>query len=142
MGRDAAAFTAGHHHFDTPCARTSPWGRLLDRRAKILFIGTGIGCNTFLHGVEEWFGVPEMLTRDPEMLYTTIPGGARLPVPCRRHLGHHSTWYYKTEPVLAAAGALTTGRFGDASCHLVETVGATETVYEMLRRDPLIFTRD
>ena len=142
MGRDAASFTAGHHHFDTPCARTSPWGRLLDRRAKILFIGTGIGCNTFLHGVEEWFGVPEMLTRDPEMLYTTTPSGARLPVPCRRHLGHHSTWYYKTEPVLTAAGALTTGRFGDASCHLLETAGAAEAVYDMLRRDPLIFTRD
>ena len=142
MGRDAAAFTAGHHDFDSPCARTSPWGRLADRRAKILFIGTGIGCNTFLHGVEEWFGVPDMLSRDPEMLYTNTPDGARLPVPCRRHQGHHSTWYYKTEPVLAASGALTTGRFGDASCHLVDAFGAMETVYGMLHQDPLIFTRD
>ncbi len=141
-GPEAIPFVEGHERSDTPANSFSPWRKLILAKAKIMFLGATISHNTFLHGVEEWFGVPEMLTRDPEMLYTTTPGGARLPVPCRRHLGHHSTWYYKTEPVLTAAGALTTGRFGDAPCHLLETVGTAEAVYGMLRRDPLIFTRD
>ena len=57
FGQDAGVFCAGHERFQSPCARQSPWGRLYDRNAKILFLGVSIAHNTFLHAVEEWFAV-------------------------------------------------------------------------------------
>ncbi|MEG0766682.1 MAG: AAC(3) family N-acetyltransferase, partial [Clostridia bacterium] len=60
-GADAAAFCAGNERCDTPCARTSPWGKLLDRGAKIALVGCTLTSCTFLHGVEEWADVPGRL---------------------------------------------------------------------------------
>lgn len=93
IGPDAAAFTAGHEKFDSPADRNSPWGRLYDRRAKILFVGTGLSCNTYLHGVEEWLPVPGMLTDEAENLVVYDYDGKRIEVPSRRHAGGHSEWY-------------------------------------------------
>ena len=39
LGKDARAFTQDDHLFDTPCARGSAWGKLLDRKATILLVG-------------------------------------------------------------------------------------------------------
>ena len=142
FGEGAAAFTAGHERFDTPCARQSPWGRLIDRRAKILFLGTGIGCNTFLHGVEEHFGVPGMLTENHEALRVIAPDGTVIPVPSRRHVGNHSRFYAKMEPVFDRAGILTRGRFGEADCILLEAAPMSELVTKLLHQDPFLFTHD
>ncbi len=60
-GRDAREFAAGEHLMTTPCGRKGCYGRLLDRKAKVLFIGCGLDKNTFLHGVEEWCGIENRL---------------------------------------------------------------------------------
>ena len=67
-GKDAADFVAGYENFDSPAHPDSPWGKLYKRNAYILFVGTGIGCNTYLHGVEEWLPVSGMLTETHQML--------------------------------------------------------------------------
>ena len=36
-------------------------GKLYDRKAKIFFVGTGMGCNTFMHVLEEYAEVPNIL---------------------------------------------------------------------------------
>ena len=84
FGRDAAEFTAGHEKALTPAPEGSPWWRLLERSGKILFIGTGISCNTFLHGVDEWLkeaaerNIP-LEEKDPaessSPMLLTAPGG-------------------------------------------------------------------
>ena len=140
IGEGAAEYLAGHHLFDSPCAPTSPWGKLIDRKAKILFIGTGIICNTFLHGVEEIAQVPGMLTEEPQQLCTIAPDGTRYAVPSRRHLGHHSTWYEKIRQDFETDGVLTKGRFGDARCDLGDAAGMAETALRNLRQDPQYFT--
>ena len=52
-GHDAAALVEGHHAAGTPCGIGSPFARLLDRRGKILLLGTGVGVLTFFHTIEE-----------------------------------------------------------------------------------------
>lgn len=141
-GRDAVDFTAGHEKFDTPAARQSPWGRLIDRRAKILFIGTGLSCNTFLHGVEEHFNPLLGLTEIPELLYVETPDGRMLEVPSRRHNNAHSRFYAKLEPFFDRAGLLTRGKFGDADCHLLPAAELADFVTGLLRRELLLFTHD
>ena len=142
-GHDAAEFIAGHEIFDTPCAEGSPWGRLADRRAKILFIGTKtICCNTFLHGVEEWFGVPGMLTEAKERLLSIDADGIEHVVPSRRHIGSHSNYYGKMQSLFEHRGILRHVRFGDAACFLLESAMAKEIVMECLKADSQLFTHE
>lgn len=54
-GDDAASLVEGHHVAATPCGRGSPFARLLERRGKILLLGTGIDVLTFYHALEERF---------------------------------------------------------------------------------------
>jgi len=141
-GRDAVAFTAGHEKFDSPAPRQSPWGRLIDRKAKILFAGCSIGSNTFLHGIEEQNHVPRCLTDEPEILYTVTPDGRKLTIPSRRHIGHHSNHYAKMRNIFERTHLLRTGRFGDAECTLLDAAKVAELVSALLRQDPYLFTHD
>ncbi|MBQ7393743.1 MAG: AAC(3) family N-acetyltransferase [Lentisphaeria bacterium] len=142
FGREAEAFTAGHEKFDTPAARQSPWGRLIDRKAKILFIGCSISHNTFLHGVEEQNHVPQVVTDDPEILYVITPDGRKLTVPSRRHQDNHSRFYAKMGPVFQQCGLMKDGYFGDAECHLLDAAGTAELTGNFLRQDPYLFRHD
>jgi aminoglycoside 3-N-acetyltransferase len=52
-GPKASELIADHHQASTPCGRPSPYAKLLDVDGKILFLGAGIGHNTFFHTVDE-----------------------------------------------------------------------------------------
>jgi aminoglycoside 3-N-acetyltransferase len=142
FGSDALSFIEGHERFNTPCARMSPWGRIVDRDGKILFIGCGIACNTMLHGVEEWFGAPNMFTAYEEPLVTVTPDGRRISVPSRRHTGQRSRFYAKLEPVFLSFGAMTTGSFGDAACYLANAPRMADVTMTLLVKDPDMFGHD
>lgn len=142
FGPDAAAFCAGHEKFSTPCAKTSPWGRLYYRQAKILFIGTGfIGCCTYFHGVEEWLPVPEMFSSEPYGIKCRDEKGNIFILPTYRHVGHHNQYYKKTTDLLLEKGALSKVRFGAAECFLMDARKAADIVLEILDADPGYFTR-
>lgn len=134
-GRDAPAFVAGHERFDTPCARESPWGRLLDRKGKILFLGVSIDCNTTLHGVEEWANVPGKITDAPEALKILTPDGRLLDRPSRRHIPDASFHYGKLKDVFLKEGVMVAGRLGDAACFLADVAAMVGLVMRYLQRD-------
>lgn len=141
LGRDAVAFTNDDHHFDTPCARGSAWGKLLDRRATILLVGVDLRRNTFIHGVEEWADIPGRLTDDHEMLYTVLPDGTEIPVPSRRHCGlSWSEHFWKVDEVLEKTGAMHRGQFGDASVRVCDAALVAKVITEMLKRNPDLFS--
>lgn len=140
LGKDAETFLAGHEKFDSPCHRNSPWGRLADRDAKILFIGTTIVCNTFLHGVEEWLPVPGMLTEAAESLVVFDYDGNRIEVPSRRHDDDHSEFYDRVENLFRENGALSEGTLGDAHVFILQAKAAGDLVYSLLKKEPLFFT--
>ncbi|MBQ9775531.1 MAG: AAC(3) family N-acetyltransferase [Lentisphaeria bacterium] len=141
-GKDAEVFVAGHERFDSPAHPDSPWGKLYHRNAVILFIGTGIACNTYLHGVEEWLPVPGMLTDQQEQLVIIDEKGKRIPRPMRRHVGAHSHWYSLMEQPFRDQGALRDGTLGDAHVHLVDARKAGDIVFELLKKHPLFFTEE
>ena len=142
LGKDAETFLAGHESFDSPCHRNSPWGRLYDRDAKILFVGTSIICNTFLHGVEEWLPVPGMLTEEAENLVVFDYEGNRIEVPSRRHEGDHSHFYRSLEKEFIECGALTEGKLGDAHVWILQAKAAGDYTFEVLKKEPLFFTEE
>lgn len=142
LGNDAKSFLEGHEKFDSPCHRNSPWGRLYDLEAKILFIGVSISCNTFLHGVEEWLPVPDMLTEDAENLVVYDYSGNRIEVASRRHSGDHSAFYNRVEGLFRENGALSEGKLGDARALVLQAKAAGDLVYALLQHNPLFFTSE
>ena len=120
FGRDAAEFTAGHEKALTPAPEGSPWWRLLERSGKILFIGTGISCNTFLHGVDEWLEIPDLRSREPQYLEAVDYNGQVHPMPQYRHCVGRNAFYGSCEARFDAAGAIVRGKFGNADCHLLD----------------------
>ncbi|MBR7131129.1 MAG: AAC(3) family N-acetyltransferase [Lentisphaeria bacterium] len=140
LGKEAEDFLAGHELFDSPAHRNSPWGKLYDRRAKILFIGTTLACNTFLHGVEEWLPVPGMLTEDAENLVVFDYDSRRIEVPSRRHAGDHSQYYHLMEKRFADAGGLKYSVIGDAEVRILDAVTAGNVTFDLLSLHPLFFT--
>ncbi|OXM83530.1 AAC(3) family N-acetyltransferase [Paenibacillus rigui] len=140
-GKDAAAFTAGDERFDTPCARGSVWGKLLDRKATILLVGVDLRRNTFMHGVEEWLDIPGRMTDGHELLYTITPDGTEIEVPSRRHCGlSWSQHFWKVEDVLEQRGAMFKGQLGDAVVRVCDAVKLEAVLSEMLRAVPDLFS--
>lgn len=140
-GRDSQEFTSDDHRFDTPCARGSALGKLLDRRATILLVGVDLRRNTFIHGVEEWADIPGRLTDGHEMLYTVLPDGTEIAVPSRRHCGlSWSQHFWKVDDVLESQGAMVKGQLGDAVVRVCDAEKVAAVLTEMLRDKPDLFS--
>lgn len=143
LGKDARSFTEGEEQFDTPCARNSVYGKLLDRKAQILLVGVDLRRNTFIHGIEEWMDVPGRLTKRRQKLNTILSDGTSLEVPSRRHKGPSwSEHFWKVDEVLQETGAMHIGQLGDATVRVCDTVKMTEVLTEMLEIDIHLFTKN
>ncbi|GAB1158459.1 hypothetical protein YWY31_44840 [Paenibacillus illinoisensis] len=141
IGQDAVAFTKDDHLYDTPCARGSAWGKLLDRKATILLVGVDLKRNTFIHGVEEWVDIPGRLTDEHEQLYTVLPDGTEISVPSRRHFGlSWSEHFWKVDEVLQRKGAMRLGKLGDAVVRVCDAAMVEAIITEMLRANPDLFS--
>lgn len=141
LGKDAKEFTAGDEKLDTPCARTSPYGKLLDRNAQIMLIGVDLIKNTFIHGIEEWVDIPGRVTDSHEQLYSVASDGTKVSVPSRRHYG--KTWsdhFWKVDDYLLKLGAMHIGKFGDAEVRICDTAKMTKIITVMLEIDPDLFS--
>ncbi|WP_449536291.1 AAC(3) family N-acetyltransferase [Ferdinandcohnia sp. Marseille-Q9671] len=140
LGNGAQEFVAGNEKFNTPCARESSWGKLLDRKASILLIGVDLRRCTYIHGVEEWLDIPGRLTDSHEQLYTVLPDGTEISVPQRRHIGHTSEKYERVEEAFLDQDAMFKGSFGDAEVRVCDTVKMTDLLYHILEEDPEMFS--
>ncbi|MDG5786179.1 AAC(3) family N-acetyltransferase [Evansella sp. AB-P1] len=141
IGKDALSFISGDEKFDTPCARGSAWGKLLDRKAQIVLVGVSLIRNTFIHGIEEWVDIQGRLTDTHEQLYTVLPDGTEISVPSRRHCGlSWSLHFWKVEEMLLKHGAMHIGHFGDAEVRVCDTVKTTEILTKMLEVNPDLFS--
>lgn len=142
FGPDAEEFCAGHEFAETPLHWNSPWGKLYDRKAKILFAGTGMGCNTFLHVLEEYAGVPGILR--PYLWKYTATGydGVLRTIEFRRHEPGHNHYYKKVEPELVEKGIARRVTFGAGSAHLVDAVAEADYMVRRLREEPTLFLHE
>ncbi len=141
LGKDAKEFTAGEYKHETPCARTSVYGKLVDRDAQVMLLGVDLTRNTYIHGIEEWIDIPGRVTDSHEMLYSILHTGEKVPVPSRRHYGlSWSEHFWKVEDMLIEEGALYKGQFGDATVRIDNPVKTTELLTELLKANPDLFS--
>jgi aminoglycoside 3-N-acetyltransferase len=142
LGRDAADYVRGEENVDTPCARRGCWGKLWDRRAKVLFLGAELSRNTIIHGAEEWASVPRRITDEHTLFKIRTPDGRLLDRPMRRHSSpcHDiSQNYDKLKEPLIKRGIAVQGKVGDALSTLIEVAPMVELTIEFLRQNPDLF---
>ena len=110
FGPGVAALLADPHCGDTPCAATSPWGRLAACNARILLLGTGFETCTALHHPEEVVA-PHLYLEQPEQAAAyrcTAADSTVCEVRLRRHLRLNRD-FPAYEGRIAARGALRSG---------------------------------
>lgn len=147
LGKDAADYTAGEEHATTPLPRSGCWGKLLDRDATILFLGCSLRSNTFIHGVEEWAGIPDRISPWTEDLTILGPQGEEYHVAMHRHHcvaadragGDVSENYGKLEAPFRRLGALRYGKFGDALCAYGKARDMERIASALLEKEPDLF---
>lgn len=133
FGAGSEEYIRGAEHIHTPCGRNGCWGKLIDRKAKILFLGAPLSTNTFIHGVEEWIDIPNRLAKDPTNFEIVMEDGSILvnEMYCHGAAIEPSQFYGKMEPVFMKRGIATKGKIGDADCYLCDSIGVHESVKDM-----------
>lgn len=142
LGKDAMEYTSGEEQFDTPCARNGCWGKLYDRKAKILFLGCSLKRNTFLHSVEEWNQISDRLMDTPRQLKIMTPEEILIEHPLRGHYsskGNVSLNYDKMLLPFLHYGIAKTCKIGDAESVLCDAVGMADITLKFLQKNPRLF---
>lgn len=142
LGKDALEFIQGEETFDTPCPREGCYGKLYDRKAKVLFVGVELNRNTLIHAVEEWGKVPQRITEHHQRLQIRTPDGRLIERPMRRHgapIRQISENYIKLTKPLLELGIAVPGKIGDAQSTLVDVVAMCDLTLEFLQREPDLF---
>jgi aminoglycoside 3-N-acetyltransferase len=145
VGKDAESFVSGEENSKSPCSRTGCWGKLYDRKAKILFLGCTLKSNTFIHGVEEWNNIPLRILKLNKIIKIITPQGQI--IDCALSLRHRpdadvSENYDKMEAPFLAAGIAEQGLIGDARSVLCDAAGMAELTTAFLKINPQLFIDD
>ena len=142
MGRDAKEYVKGDENFTTPLGKGGCWHRLIERKAKIMFIGCPLSKNTFIHGVEEWCSIENRLTANAAACKIKLNDGTFIERPSHGHqspVPDISANYKKMEPVFLRAGAAYEGKLGDARCVICDAEKIAEITTQHLKANPDMF---
>lgn len=137
-GSRAAEFVQGE---ETVCSGTHPdscWGRLLQENAKILLIGVGNERNTYIHSLDERFGVPDRLTE--KTFETTMIDAHGNRYYGRMHQHHCSRCvdvsqnFVNFEKPFVTLGVQTFGTLGQAQVRVVDVAKCTAVVEKLWQK--------
>lgn len=136
-------YISGEERFTTPCPRHGCYGKLYDLDAKVLMLGVGLNRYTYLHGVEEWFGIGERLEQEALSLQIKLPSGELLPISMHKHFKPNnisvSEYYIKMEKPFMEKGALVKGKIGNAESMLLSARQTADITTEYLKKDRNLF---
>lgn len=145
-GKDAKLYIADDRWVHTPCPRNGSFGKLYDRGAKILFLGASLKCNTYIHSVEEWYHVPDRLSKDQIDYKVVLPDCTLMPHPLYYHhvsfTSDISCNYDKLEEPFLYHKIAVKGKIGDADCILLDAVKAADLTGSFLKKNPLLMNDD
>ncbi|MFH1074898.1 MAG: AAC(3) family N-acetyltransferase [Candidatus Firestonebacteria bacterium] len=135
VGKGAQELVKGHT--SSTFSKDGPYGKYVSLNAKILFIGTGIGCNTTLHAVEDWLDLPYLTTekavvedvngRDRIVKVTKCPSG------CRDFYKKDS----KIKKVFEKEGIIKKGKLGNAEVIIINAKDVVNATVKEIRKGRL-----
>jgi aminoglycoside 3-N-acetyltransferase len=135
LGAKARDLIAGHDAAKTPCGEATPYARMIEERAQILFLGTTLDQNTMFHTLEAYAGSPYLLRDEDEAFSITDASGSTQTMRFRRHERGPDRRFAAVAPLLETAGILRKGRVGASQSLLVECAEMAELVSARIRED-------
>ena len=141
IGPRARKLIRAHETDITPCGRHSPYQRLMARDGKIVFLGTGLYCNTTLHAVEELAVVPYLFDR-VEDLYVLDYDGNRRHVPTLRHTPGMRRAFAKIGAPMQAEGIMQVSHVGNAEIDVVAARSMRDWLLPQMARDPFMLLQE
>ncbi len=125
LGEKAREYIADDVRAESPVPMFGCYGKLLANGGKILFIGTKLSNNTFIHAIDEYVQ-PEGMSAPYEITAIDYDGKRSLRI--ARNCQGPSAKYVGYQPYLEEAGALTYGKIGDAETILCDAKKCYEVV--------------
>ncbi|MHC4714968.1 MAG: AAC(3) family N-acetyltransferase [Planctomycetota bacterium] len=141
IGPAAADLSSGHEIDVTPCGPHSPYARIMEFGGRIVFLGTGLSCNTTLHAIEEFACVPYLFAGFDD-LYSVDYEGKRIHVPSRRHSWGFPRRFADLAPVMEENGIYGKGRAGGALIEVVDAVGMKRLFAPLVAKDQCYLLQD
>jgi aminoglycoside 3-N-acetyltransferase len=136
VGRLANEITADHERAATPCGDGTPYARLVDLDADVLFLACDLDSNTLFHTFEAQAGVAYLLRPAPEEFDIVNDAGVSTRARFLRHERGPARRFGDVEDDLIDAGALRRGDIGRSSSRLVDTRRMATYVLDRLAKDP------
>lgn len=136
LGPRALELTAGHEHSATPCGPGTPYARLLEMDAQILFLGTTLASNTCFHTFEAMSGFPQLMREEVPVFDIIDAAGRTEKVAVPLHLEGVVRRYAEMEEPFVSAGIAQRGKVGAAASILVEGGAMMRWTLDLLRKDP------
>jgi aminoglycoside 3-N-acetyltransferase len=131
FGERAEEYIADDIKAQSPVPMFGSYGKLLAQEGKILFIGTKLSNNTFIHAIDEYLQ-PEGMSAPYEI--TAVDYDGTKTVRIARNCQGPSAKYVGYQPYLEEAGALTYGKIGDAEAILCDAKKCFAVVKEYRRQ--------
>ena len=131
FGERAQEYVADDIRAESPVPMFGCYGKLLTMGGKILFIGTKLSNNTFIHAIDEYVQ-PEGESAPYEITAIDYEGNKTTRI--ARNCQGPSAKYVGYQPYLEEAGALTYGKIGDAEAMLCDAKKCFDVVVERRRQ--------
>ena len=142
-GKNAKKYIKNDDYAKTPADPEGSFGKL-KYGAKILFIGTPLNRNTFIHSIEEEFNVPDRLS-EVRTYYTEVENGNRIEFKLQSHSCSFSSDismnYKKLLPKMLEKNIAKKVKLADSESYLVDAKACYEYVCELLKQDVHYFDR-
>ena len=134
IGKDAEELVKGHGDGASTFDKRGPYGQYVKLNAKILFIGTGMGCNTTLHVTEDWAELPYMDCTAKARVRT--PDGGEAQVGLTMSPNGPRSFYVPDDQSPAVklcrdAGIVTDTSLGDATVQIVRARDVIDTLMKV-----------
>ena len=140
IGYKKEYYTKDHFHDTTPVGKCSPFYKLREDNGKILILGCSTHSNTSMHGVEEFFGVPYVLTTPP-ITYEIILNGRNIKAEHKRHSIKQNGYSQKYGRIIDAMDGDTVkhGTVHGADSYLINAPAMWDKAIRLLSGDPYYF---
>ncbi|MBU5449496.1 AAC(3) family N-acetyltransferase [Acetivibrio sp. MSJd-27] len=140
LGKLADTYTQSHHLDNTPVGEHSPFFKLKENGGKILMLGCGLKPNTSMHGVEEAFRTPYVLSPEP-FLYTIKTPEGEYQKPYYRHWISQNGYAQRYDRVITVLNQLyiIEGLVHGAKSYLIDSAEMWKQALQVMKRDPHFF---
>jgi aminoglycoside 3-N-acetyltransferase len=143
-GSQAAEIISEHQPTDSPCGKNSPFAKLLELRAKVIFLGGCLMSNTTLHAVEDWVNLPYIIKRSGEaLIFDDEENIKKISFP--KEPGGHRSFFInrsKIEKAFDKEGIIAETQIGNSYTQMIPIRNIIQVTLEYLSKEPDILLCD